>query len=77
MLLGIADTQLVATLDNSGGLLVEIPFTQAIAQTMTQIPRVSVPDLPDRMIAATALYNNVPVISRDHKIKAAILRTIW
>jgi len=33
--------------------------------------------MPDRMIAATALYFNVPVISRDSKILATNLNTIW
>jgi len=36
-----------------------------------------VPDLPDRIIAATALHLNVPVISRDSKIQAANLQTVW
>jgi len=48
-----------------------------IVQAMTRIPRADVPDLPDRIIAATALYFNVPLISRDGKIQASDLRAVW
>jgi hypothetical protein len=33
--------------------------------------------MPDRMVAATAVYFDVPVISRDGGIRAASLKTIW
>jgi PIN domain nuclease of toxin-antitoxin system len=33
--------------------------------------------MPDRIIAATALYLQVPIISQDHKIQATSLTTIW
>ena len=44
---------------------------------MRQVARAEVPDMPDRMIAATALYLDVPVISRDSRILAASLKTVW
>jgi predicted nucleic acid-binding protein len=44
---------------------------------MTRVPRADVPDLSDHIIAATALYFNVPLISRDGKIQASDLRAIW
>jgi predicted nucleic acid-binding protein len=46
-------------------------------QVMRQVSRVEVPDMPDRMVAATAVYFDVPVISRDRRIRAASLKTIW
>lgn len=52
-------------------------FTSAIVQAMRQVPRAEVPDMPDRMVAATAVYFDVPVISRDRRIRAASLTTIW
>jgi PIN domain nuclease of toxin-antitoxin system len=55
----------------------EAVFTAAIVESMRKVPRQQVPDLPDRMIAATALYFNVPVISRDRCIVAATVATIW
>jgi hypothetical protein len=33
--------------------------------------------MPDRIIAATALMIGAPVISRDRKIRASIITTIW
>jgi hypothetical protein len=36
-----------------------------------------VPDMPDRIAAATALHFGVPVISRDGRIRASSLQTVW
>ena len=55
----------------------EAVFTSAIVQAMRQVSRAEVPDMPDRMVAATALYFDVPVISRDGRIRAASLKTLW
>jgi PIN domain nuclease of toxin-antitoxin system len=33
--------------------------------------------MPDRIVAATALHFGVPVISRDSRILASDLTTIW
>jgi hypothetical protein len=44
---------------------------------MRQVPRAEVPENPDRMVAATGVYFGVPVISRDRRIRAASLKTIW
>jgi PIN domain nuclease of toxin-antitoxin system len=44
---------------------------------MQVIPREDVPDMPDRIIAATGLRLGVPIISRDRNIRAANLETIW
>ena len=55
----------------------EIPLDGNIVQMMTQIPRDMVPYLPDRIIASTALSLNVPIITRDSKIRAAQLESLW
>ncbi|HEX4808148.1 MAG TPA: type II toxin-antitoxin system VapC family toxin [Bryobacteraceae bacterium] len=55
----------------------EAVFTAAIVQSMRQVLRAEVPDMPDRMVAATAVYFDVPVISRDRRIRAAKLNTVW
>jgi PIN domain nuclease of toxin-antitoxin system len=49
-------------------------------QVVDMLPRVSrgdVPDMPDRIIAATALHLRIPLISRDRRIQASGVRTIW
>jgi PIN domain nuclease of toxin-antitoxin system len=58
-------------------ILAEAPLTAAIAESMRWIPREQVPDMPDRIVAATALYFNVPVISRDSRILSSGVTTIW
>ena len=42
-----------------------------------RVLRDEVPDMPDRIIAGTALYFGVPVISRDRKIRTSAVATIW
>ena len=63
--------------ESDDALLVEIPFDRNIALTLRQVDRSQIPDLPDRIIAATALYLNVPVISRDRQIQLSSIDTIW
>jgi PIN domain nuclease of toxin-antitoxin system len=57
--------------------LQEYPVDGTIASEMQVISRAEVSDMPDRIIAATGLRLGVPVISRDGKIRAALLDTIW
>ena len=54
-----------------------IPLDFEIAKAITQIPLVTVPEMPDRIIAATALYLNIPLVTKDSKIQAANVQTIW
>jgi len=68
---------LEAGLARQPSLLEVIPLTQPIALSVRQVPRERVPDLPDRVIAATALYLGVPLISRDRRIQLLSLTTIW
>ena len=59
------------------GAFVEIPVDLKIARALSQIDVAKVPDMPDRIIAATGLLLGVPVISRDSKIMLSGLTTIW
>jgi PIN domain nuclease of toxin-antitoxin system len=52
-------------------------LTMAIALAVRRVIRDEVPDMPDRIIAGTALHFGVPVISRDRKIKTSAVETIW
>ena len=60
---------------NTGWLV--MPLSLEIAQAIAQIPRDVVPDMPDRVITATAFYLNLPLVTCDSKIQAANIQTIW
>jgi len=49
-----------------------------VASSLAKIPRLTVPELPDRIIAATALYLNLPLVTKDYKIRSlSVIQTIW
>ena len=55
----------------------EAPFNGEIVDAMLKVPRAEVPDMPDRIVAATGMYFRVPVISRDGRIRSSSVKTIW
>ncbi|MHC5731041.1 MAG: PIN domain-containing protein, partial [Nostoc sp.] len=70
--------QLIEALSNPGTGLAIVPLDITIAQALSLIPRDIVPDMPDRIIAATALYLRLPLVTRDLRIQAlTIIQTIW
>lgn len=72
-----AYSELRVALANPMHVLKEAPFNGQVVDAMRQVPRESVPDMPDRIIAATAAYFGVPVISRDGRIGTSSIATIW
>lgn len=48
-----------------------------VALAVERIPRDVVPDLPDRIIAATALSHSLSLVTADRKIRASRIATIW
>ncbi len=68
---------LAQALADPGHVFIEAVFTAAIVQAKRRVSRAEVPDMPDRMAAATAVYFDVPVIGRDRRIRAASLKTVW
>jgi PIN domain nuclease of toxin-antitoxin system len=72
----VLDVILDATHREQYGLRV-VAFDQAMAETMQRVPREIVPDLPDRMIAATALSLGLPLVSADEKIQRSGIAVIW
>ena len=70
-------TRLLEATSAADSALVEIPVTGQIANKMRSVSRESIPDMPDRIIAATGLSLNIPIISGDGKIKVSKIKTIW
>ncbi|HEX8201382.1 MAG TPA: PIN domain-containing protein [Isosphaeraceae bacterium] len=58
-------------------LLVIAAVDRPVALAMRSISRAQISDLPVRVIAATAVRLGVPLISRDGKIQASGVTTIW
>lgn len=69
--------RVLTALDKPDATLVDVPFDRTIAGRMRQVERSQVPELPDRIVAATGLHLGVPVISRDLKIRSSIVATVW
>jgi PIN domain nuclease of toxin-antitoxin system len=68
---------LYRALNDPASLLVPFPVGLEVAEAVVRIPRDLVPDMPDRIIAATALHLGLPLITRDEKIRAANIQTVW
>jgi len=54
-----------------------ISLDESVAFALANIKRETVPEMPDRIIAATAQYLSIPLITRDNAIKASDIQTIW
>jgi PIN domain nuclease of toxin-antitoxin system len=57
-------------------VLQEAPLTAEIIDAMRQVPRAEIPEMPDRIVAATAVYFGVPAISRDGRIRGSSVQTV-
>lgn len=57
--------------------LVIADMTMGVVDTLATIPRIEVPEMPDRIIAATARHLGLPLMSRDHEIRSSSITTIW
>ena len=54
-----------------------VPLDLSVASRLGEVPRDVVPDMPDRIIAATALARGVPLITRDQRLRQSGVPTIW
>lgn len=70
-------TQLADALNDPTNLFVEMPVDLQIARALARVDVSKVPDMPDRIITATALARGIPLISRDAKIQVSGITTIW
>jgi PIN domain nuclease of toxin-antitoxin system len=63
--------RLIALAADPNERLEVIPLTLQISQAMDLVPRVEVPDMPDRIIAATAVAYKLPLVSQDSELRAS------
>jgi PIN domain nuclease of toxin-antitoxin system len=69
--------RLLTELRNSATTLQLVPLDLGVVLAMQDTPRLEVPDLPDRVIAATAWHYCVPLVTRDGKLRSSGIATIW
>jgi len=74
--------RLVALANDPNEPIEVLPLTIEVAQAMNQVPRNEVPDMPDRIIAATAITHQLPIVSVDADIQGsaslkALVPVIW
>jgi PIN domain nuclease of toxin-antitoxin system len=70
--------QVFSALDVAGGSYAVAPLDQHTAQAPHDIPRSAVPDMPDRIIAATAHQLGLRLITRDTAIhKTGVISVVW
>jgi predicted nucleic acid-binding protein len=69
--------KLLTALREDRSRLRDIQLSFSIAKVLALVPRQKVPDLPDRIIAATALALGVPLVTADRQIRASGIETIW
>jgi len=70
--------QLLQLIDDPLVNLFVVPLDTPVAKAFTQIPREIVPEMGDRIIAATSLYLGLPLVTKDHKIRnLSNIQTIW
>jgi PIN domain nuclease of toxin-antitoxin system len=70
---------LVCGIANDPSAALEVlPLAMAEAVGVTSTPRDAVPDMPDRIIASTARSRNLPLVTKDGRLrKAPGLRIVW
>jgi PIN domain nuclease of toxin-antitoxin system len=72
-----ARDRLIQALDDPTTPCVLAPLDRTVADALVFVSRSEVPDLPDRIVTATAAALRVPLIRRDRKIRASQIQTIW
>jgi PIN domain nuclease of toxin-antitoxin system len=77
----VPEVALTRTFDLLGvprGTYRSVPLNLEIARMLGRIDRSIVPDMPDRIIAATSMALKVPVLTKDSRLKAlTTIETIW
>ena len=70
-------SRVFAEVQSATSVFAVISLDLDIVQALPRVAWAAIPDMPDRIIAATALHHGVPIISRDARIQQSDLQTIW
>ena len=70
--------QTLALISTPNGSYALSPLDQQVLLQVSAVPRNAVPDMPDRLVTATALALGLPLLTSDHAIQAAaVVPIIW
>jgi PIN domain nuclease of toxin-antitoxin system len=69
--------QFLNELESDNPVFSVVPVDASIAELLPRVSRELVPDMPDRIIAATGLRLNLPLVTRDRKLQASSIPTMW
>jgi PIN domain nuclease of toxin-antitoxin system len=65
-------------IDDPQPIIEVIPIDRVVADHLAGIPRNTVPDMPDRIISATALTLKLSLVTADTNIRAlSNVMTVW
>jgi len=75
-------TRLIAMATDPAAPIEILPVTLDVAVALDKLPRDELPDMPDRIIAATATVHQLPLVSADARMLAspslrAKVQVIW
>jgi PIN domain nuclease of toxin-antitoxin system len=73
----LARERLIEALDDPEMPIRLAPLDRAMIDAVASVNRSEVPDMPDRIVVATALALQLPLATRDANIRASQIQTIW
>jgi len=73
----LAFSKLCDAVTDPASVLELAPLDLGVARAVTEVPRDLAPDMPDRIIAATALHLKLPLITRDRALKTVGVEIVW
>ncbi|GAB4410207.1 MAG: hypothetical protein Fur0044_03870 [Anaerolineae bacterium] len=73
----VVQTLLALTENPADGIYI-YPLDKAVVQALSRFGPAAIPELADRIIAATAIHLNLPLLTTDASIQASkLVQTIW
>jgi PIN domain nuclease of toxin-antitoxin system len=69
--------RLIGLLQDDESNLKLLPLGLDVVRALKRVSRDEVPDMPDRIIAASAVARGLPLLSRDRRISASNAEVIW
>ncbi|MBP6824135.1 MAG: PIN domain-containing protein [Acidobacteria bacterium] len=70
--------KILAEIDNPQPIIEVVSIDRQVIDHLALVPRLTVPDMPDRIIGTTALLLNLSLVTADTKIRAlSNIVTVW